>query len=120
MRVAGFGFRAGASVESLCAALDAASGGTRVDVIATVDSKVDALVALTLGWGLKVASVPVVALKDQPVLTQSAKSDRLFGTGSLSEAAALWVAGEGANLVSARVISPDRMATCAIAEKAER
>ncbi len=120
MRVAGFGFRKGAGVESLRAAFEAAGGASGVDMIATAETKIEALTGLVNDWGLEIVSVPVAALADQPVMTQSAKSARMFGTGSLSEAAALWGAGEGAVLVARRAISPDHMATCAIAKGAGR
>jgi cobalt-precorrin 5A hydrolase len=52
------------------------------------------------------------------VETQSEKSKSMYGTGSLSEAVALIAAGPKARLLAARAISPDTMATCAIAESA--
>ena len=115
MRVAGFGFRNGAGVESLLGALDAAGGAAGLDAIATVEAKAGLLGLLGDRLGLTVTLVPVTALTDQPVRTQSDKSHRLFGTGSLSEAVALYAAGAGAELDAIRAISPDKMATCAIA-----
>jgi cobalt-precorrin 5A hydrolase len=41
------------------------------------------------------------------------------GVGSVAEAVALAAAGPGARIVVARVISSDRMATCAIAQGPE-
>lgn len=61
------------------------------------------------------AAVPADHLAAQPVLTRSAASQATYGTGSVAEAAALAAAGPGARLLSARLISPDRLATCAIA-----
>lgn len=115
MRVAGFGFRKGAGVESLLGALEAAGGAVDLDAIATVEAKAELLGLLGDQLGLDVTLVPVTALPDQPVRTQSEKSQRLFVTGSLSEAVALYAAGAGAELIAARAISPDKMATCAIA-----
>ena len=119
MKVAGFGFRKGASVESLAMAFKAA-GGT-ADVFATVAAKAEAacLTELAAQCGVKIMSVNVDDLPEAKVTTQSEKSTRLFGTGSLSEAAALIAAGPEARLITKRVISPDSMATCAIAERAE-
>ena len=120
MRVAGFGFRKGASAESLEAALNAAGGASGLDAIATVEAKADLIGRLGRRLGLDVKLVPVAVLPNQPVQTQSEKSQHLFGTGSLSEAVALYVAGEGAELEAPRAISPDKMATCAIAKGGDR
>ena len=120
MRVAGFGFRKGAAVESLEAALNAAGGATGLDAIATVEAKADLIGRLGERLGLAVRLVPVAVLPSQPVRTTSEKSQHLFGTGSLSEAVALYVAGEGAELEAPRAISPDKMATCAIAKGGDR
>lgn len=119
MKVAGFGFRKGASVDSLAVAFEAAGGAA--DVFATVTSKAEAacLKELATRFGVPVASVSAEDLPKAQVTTQSEKSTRMFGTGSLSEAAALLAAGPGACLIAARVISPDSMATCAIAERSE-
>ena len=119
MKVAGFGFRKGANVESLAAAFTAAGGAA--DVFATVTAKADAacLTELAARFGVSITPVSADDLPIAKVTTQSDKSTAMFGTGSLSEAAALLAAGPGAWLVSARVISPDSMATCAIAERVE-
>jgi cobalt-precorrin 5A hydrolase len=119
MKVAGFGFRKGASVESLAAAFTRAGGAA--DVFATVTAKADApcLTELAARFGVEVRLVNADDLPKAKVTTQSEKSTRLFGTGSLSEAAALIAAGPGARLITARVISPDSMATCAIAERSD-
>lgn len=118
MRVAGFGFRDGAGLDSLLAALDEAGGGDGLLAIATVRDKADAPVfhALADHLALPVETVDKDALAWAVVDTQSEKSREMYGTGSLSEAVALIAAGPRARLVSPRRISPDRMATCAIAE----
>ncbi len=117
MKVAGFGFRKGAGVESLLAALEA-TGATGVTKIATAEGKADALAirALAEQLHLPLEAVSDAALPAAEVLTQSEKSTAMYGTGSLSEAAALIAAGPGARLLGPRVISGDTMATCAIAE----
>ncbi len=117
MIVAGFGFRKDANPESLAAALKA-TGITRVTHFATTDAKANAapLTDLARQSGIPICAVPADRLPQAAVETQSEKSTRLFGTGSLSEAAALLAAGPNARLIAPRVISPDRMATCAIAE----
>ncbi|MEM9425471.1 MAG: cobalamin biosynthesis protein [Pseudomonadota bacterium] len=118
MKVAGFGFRKGAGVDSLIAALEAAGGREGVTLVATVVDKADATAfqALAERLALPINAVPGEALPLAAVATQSEKSKAMYGTGSLSEAVALIAAGPNARLLSARAISPDTMATCAIAE----
>ncbi len=110
-RVAGFGARAGASLDSLRAALDA-TGTSGITGLATVASRADALrpLAKALGLPLQVVAVEGVATPSQSPRVQAA-----FQTGSVAEAAALTAAGPGAQLVVLRVTSPDGMATCAVA-----
>ena len=117
MSVAGFGFRQGATRESLADALRAAGGAAGVMRVATVAGKAEAPVFKDFAAALAVAAEAVEAsrLPAAKVLTASAKSEAMYGTGSLSEAVALIVAGPGARLLGPRVISADRMATCAIA-----
>lgn len=118
MRVAGFGFRRAAGPESLRAALDAAGGAGGVSLIAAPEDKAQAPCLLALSEWLQ---LPLCALDDArlaaaPVMTRSERVARIRGTGSVAEAAALAAAGLGARLVAPRAVSPDRMATCAIAE----
>ena len=121
MSVAGFGFRRGAEVESLIAALKAAGGTEGLTRIATVTEKADTEVfrALADHLALPIEAVAAEALPWVAVETQSEKSEAMFGTGSLSEAVALVAAGPKARLLAPRTISPDRMATCAIAGAAK-
>lgn len=116
--VAGFGFRSGASAESLADALHRAAGGRAVGLLATAaDKSADpAFQALALQLALPVAGLAAPDLKAQATQTQSAPSLAARGTGSLAEAAALAAAGPAARLVSARQISQDGWATCALAE----
>ena len=118
MIVAGFGFRAEVGVHSLRAALDLASQGVTPDVLATADGKSQsvALQALAAEMGLKVHPVTPDQLQAQDTTTQSRPSQTAFGTGSVAEAAALAAAGPRAQLITSRQISPDRMASCAIAK----
>ena len=115
MRVAGFGFRSGARVESLLAAFEAA-GGVEVARLATVADKAEGLLGLAERLGLPVEPVPVGALREQHVTTRSEASTAAWGTGSVAEASALAAAGAGARLLGPRAVSPDGQATCAIAE----
>ena len=117
MIVAGFGFSKSADVASLAAALRA-TGASGVTHFATVEEKAEsaALKDLAETMGLVIQPIVADALPSASVETQSERSKRIFGTGSLSEAVALLGAGRNARLVVARVISPDRQSTCAIAE----
>lgn len=119
MKVAGFGFRTGASLASLQDALVAAGEAEGLVCIATVADKAQSPVfkALSNQMGVPIHEVTQDAIAAAPVTTRSAKSQELRGTGSLSEAAALAAAGTGATLVTTRAISSDKMATCAIAKK---
>lgn len=114
--VAGFGFRDGATIDSLRDALGRVTGPTPT-VFATPQSKQDhpALIALAAELDVSIAPVSPDLLTRQETPTQSDASLRAHGTGSVSEAAALAVAGEGAQLFAARAVSADGMATCALA-----
>lgn len=109
MIVAGFGFSSRATAESLKGAL--AATGQVPDKVATLADKAELLAALDL---------PVIAvsgpLPETP--TQSPASLTARGTGSVAEACALAAAGPGAYLLGPRMVSPDGLATCAIAKGA--
>jgi cobalt-precorrin 5A hydrolase len=113
--VAGFGFRAAATADSLRDALDRAGG--HVDALATAADKADAPAfrAFAAASGLPVHGISPDAIRNQQTATASAASRNARGTGSLAEAAALAAAGPGARLLAPRAISGDRMATCALA-----
>ncbi len=112
MRVAGLGFRQGASLASLADALDRAGPA---DVLATSAAKAQApeILALAQARGLPLLGVTIAGVMTP---TQSPRVMALYGTGSLAEAAALAALGPGARIVTPRVTSQDRMATAAIAE----
>ncbi len=129
MRVAGLGFRRAAGTASLRAALDAAlgaapdatldtAGATGLDALATAAEKADApaLRALAADLGLPIHAVAREDLAAQPTPTRSDRVRAQWATGSLAEAAALAAAGPGARLIAPRSVSPDGMATAAIAE----
>lgn len=117
MIVAGFGFRAGASPPSLRAAFALAQQGQpAVTHLATVQDKVAALVPLAQAMGLPLTGIAPDALAAVTTDSRSTASLQARGTGSVAEACALAAAGEGAHLLAQRHISPDRMATCAIAQ----
>nr|WP_206069716.1 cobalamin biosynthesis protein [Novosphingobium olei] len=115
--VAGFGFRSGATLESLRAALALAQQGLPpVTHLATAQTKATTLAPLARVLGLPLAEVAADALAATPTHTHSAASRETHHTGSVAEAAALAAAGPDARLLRPRQISPDRMATCAIAQ----
>ncbi|WP_417628724.1 cobalamin biosynthesis protein [Pararhodobacter aggregans] len=111
MIVAGFGFSSRATLASLQGAL-AATGG-RAEALATLADKAPALAPLAAALNL-----PLIAVEGAlpRTLTQSGASRAARGTGSVAEACALAAAGPGAYLLGPRAISPDRLATCALAE----
>lgn len=120
MRVAGVGYRAAAGEESLLAALAAAGGAQGLDALATIAGKEGgALAALGRRLGLPVVAVCQRDLAAQETATVSARVEAITGAGSVAEAAALAVAGPGARLAGPRAVSPDRMATAAIAISGE-
>ncbi|MBP0484896.1 cobalamin biosynthesis protein [Sagittula salina] len=115
MIVAGFGFRSGATVESLNDAYDRARLGREADVLATVDDKLTLVAAL--GQSMRRPAVGVAArfLEAQETETVSEAVLQARGVGSVAEAAALAAAGPGARLMCLRVVSEDGRATCALA-----
>ena len=117
MRVAGFGFRAGADVAALRAAL-AAVRGTDLAALASVKADV-ALQALAAEMGLPLIAVSAEVLAGIVTITQSPRMLARFGTGSVAEAAALYVAGPGATLLGPRAASACGQAVAAIAERSE-
>lgn len=116
MIVAGFGYRDGATMASFVAALALAQEGhPSVTLLAAPDDKIAALRPLALSLGLDLTAIPLNSLRAMHTQTSSTASLNAYGVGSVAEAAALAAAGEGATLLGPRHISPDRMATCAIA-----
>ena len=120
MSVAGFGFRAAATTESLKHALEAAlaQSGTPISLtaLATAWDKATApaFVRFAADRGLPVIAIPANALHTQQAHT-SAHVPARYGQRSLAESSALAAAGLGAQLLGSRCTSPDRMATAAVA-----
>ncbi len=129
MTVAGFGFRKQASLASLRDALAQAlahpavraSACGPVTLLATAQDKADApcLQALAVSLNLPVCAVAPGDMASTTTLTDSAAVRAERGAGSVAEAAALAaaarVAGPAATLLHPRMVSSDRLATCAIA-----
>ncbi|MEC3909077.1 cobalamin biosynthesis protein [Sphingobium sp. CR2-8] len=116
MIVAGFGFRSGAAKPSLRAAFALAQQGhPPVTHLATAQDKLAALLPLAKALGLPLLGVAADALAAVSTPTRSIASQTARNVGSVAEASAMAAAGAGAHLLGPRHISPDRMATCAIA-----
>lgn len=116
MIVAGFGFRRDASIASLKMALMLAQQeASAVTGLTAPHDKCSVLRPLAVELGLPLIAVSPADLIGMRTRTVSASSLRARGTGSVAEAAALAAAGAQARLLCTRRISPDRMATCAIA-----
>lgn len=117
MIVAGFGFRSGVALPSLRAAYALAQeGNPLVTHLATAVDKVAALAPLAEALGLPLTGIAPASLAAMATPTRSAASLQARGTGSVAEASALAAAGPDAYLLGPRRISPDRMASCAIAQ----
>ena len=117
MIAAGFGHRAGAALPALRAALAAAQIGLPpVTALAAPDDKLALMADLAALMDLPLIAIAPTQLRLMPTETRSAASLQARGTGSVAEAAALAAAGPGARLIARRHVSPDRMATCAIAQ----
>ncbi len=118
MRVAGFGFRTSATSASLHAALTVAGGPLGLDAVSTAQDKADApaILRLAADLNLPLLVIPVAEIALQAT-SPGAHAPRRYGGQSLAEAAALAAAGPGAWLRAPRSVSPDGMATAAIAER---
>jgi len=118
--IAGFGFCAGASVQSFEDALARATQVAQdreVTAIATLSDKAatPAFAAFLCATGLPLYRVTQAQAQRMDTVTHSPASQAARQTGSVAEAVALAAAGRGARLLGARVISQDRKATCALA-----
>ena len=72
------------------------------------------IVAFAADAGVEITAIEPAALTDIDTPTQAERVIEKRGVGSVAEAAAL--AGGGAALIAERVVSDDRMATCALAK----
>ncbi|UWQ94622.1 cobalamin biosynthesis protein [Rhodobacteraceae bacterium M385] len=115
MIVAGFGFRASATADSLADAYGRAGGGAGRLATAADKARSDAMIAFASQVAVPLVGVLPDELTKQATLTLSTASQNQRDVGSVAEAAALAAAGPGARLLAPRVISADRLATCALA-----
>lgn len=121
MIVAGFGFRGGADLDALRVLFDLVqSGRPRITHLATPQDKVAALTPLADALALRLSAITSAAMVAAPTHTCSLASLKARGVGSVAEACALAAATLSGcpppRLLTPRQISPDRMATCAIAQ----
>lgn len=117
MIAAGLGFRQDAGIDSLRDALARAGGVPQALATAVDKADAPAIRALAAEYDLPLQAISLESLQHQPTLTQSARVQARYGTGSLAEAAALAAAGPGARLLGPRVTSQDGKATAALAER---
>lgn len=120
--IAGFGFRAAATLESLRSALHMASNGSVIAItaLATAADKAHhpALIALARELTLPLMAVPLAQLTESSAAAPLPAHSRIperYGARSLAESSALAAAGPGAHLLAPRAVSADKMATAAIA-----
>lgn len=130
--VAGFGFRAEATVASLRSALQAACAANKsatdqvpvLTALATAEDKAShpVLAQLAAELALPVVAVPLAQLAQLAghigtlSAAPSARVPQRYGARSLAESSALCAAGPGARLLAPRAVSADHMATAAIAD----
>ncbi|MGU3391233.1 cobalamin biosynthesis protein [Sphingomonas sp. M1A8_2b] len=115
--VAGFGFRAAADLSACKAALALAQRGhSPVTALSAPHDKAALLAPMADALGVPLIRVTAAMLRSMSTPTRSPFSLEARGSGSVAEASALAAAGPDARLLTERHISPDRMATCAIAE----
>lgn len=120
MIVAGFGCRTVTTSAALHAALEAARralpGGMAVGALAAPADRRAQLVPLAHALALPLLSVGAAEVRGQTTKTISSRCLAVRGCGSVAEAVALAAAGAGGRLLVTRHMSPDRTATCAIAQ----
>lgn len=118
--IAGFGYRAAATADSLANALTKARAEAGTDaplakICVPADKAEEACVtAFAAAEGVAITPIAPGALTAVETPTQAERVIEKRGTGSVAEAAA--IAGGGSKLIAERVVSEDRMATCALAE----
>jgi len=119
MKVAGIGCRSACPTDEIVALVQRAMGeaGVTVHILAAPMQRADLPcvreAAQRLGLAVIAVSEELLTGQQAACMTHSAAVRRLTGLGSVAEAAALAVAGEGAWLVRPRIQTAS--ATCAIA-----
>ena len=89
-----------------------------IEALATLDTKAfyPALQKFVAARKVTLIPVPMANLQRQITPTQSSAAQAAYGLGSIAEAAALAAAGNGSSLIFKRIISNDKLATCALAK----
>ena len=122
MITAGFGFRQEAGIESLLELYSELCkthlGKGHVNALAThvQKSQTDAFIELSRRTGIKIIAVNDAEIASQDTINHSDLSFQLYKTGSLAEATALAAAGVNSRLLGGRIVSQDRLTTCAFAK----
>lgn len=120
MIVAGFGGSARAGIASFRAVLRAvlhdAAEGRPVVALAAPEGRCPALDALADELSIPLIRLSPSRIRGLDTPTRSRRSLALMGCGSVAEACALAAAGPDSRLLAVRHISPDRLATSALAE----
>ncbi len=118
MKFAGLGFRSSVTPQALQNALT--HMGPEIDALAVLETKATAagFHAFAETADVPVLFIPETAIADIKTPTQSERVIARFGTGSVAEALALAAAGRygSARLINPRQITPDGLATVALAE----
>lgn len=118
MKVAGFGFRRSASLSALEELLDRLRECYGpIDRLAASETMWPKVAELGKAHDLMVLRVPEASLPTAVTITHSSHSLKARGTGSVAEAVALVAAGPDAQLLGPRLVSGDRQATAAVAER---
>ena len=125
--VAGFGFRADATLASLRSALQVATLNAtppppRLTALATAQDKAmhPAIIELANELALPLRAIALLQLTSATTtatasMTYSPQIPERYGARSVAESSALAAAGPGAQLLTPRAISADKMATAALA-----
>lgn len=125
MIIAGFGFRSGANLAGF---QDALTQARALDPVPPAPGAMACLVLkrsqLVLDAIADALQLPIIWLDQAdvlglPVISHSAASLAAYGTPSVAEACALAAAGVGGQLLGPRVVSGDKMVTCALARAAD-
>jgi len=116
MIVAGFGFTTTAKVQSLTSALAATGYAKEVQAVATLEDKAGTVFeSFAAQIGVQILPIPQDVAQKVKTVSTSVPSQTTRNIASVAEATALAAAGPSGRLVTARHISEDRLATCAIA-----
>ena len=89
-----------------------------IKALATLDTKAldPALQEFAAAKRITLIPVSLENLKRQITPTQSPAAQAAYGLGSIAEAAALFAAGNGSSLIFKRLVSSDKLTTCAFAK----